>query len=104
MCSAKKQILVNSLVAHIAGLGVEGERAFEAENGTSRVGETHPPLESLKRAHEGLSVDPVECPVPLTFAVCLLDLLRVVGQAPLFVPGDSDGVNLTTQFSTQDFL
>jgi hypothetical protein len=95
---------VKLLVAHIAGLGVEGERALEPEDGTSRVGETHPPLESLKRAHEGLSADPVECPMPLTFAVCLLDLLRVVGEAQLVVPGHSDGVNLTTQFSTQDFL
>jgi hypothetical protein len=109
MCSAKKrnhQILVNLLVAQIPGLEREGERerAFEPENGTGRVGETHPPLESLKRAHEGLSVDPVECPVLLTFAVCLLDLLRVVGEAPLVVLGDRDGVKLTAQFSPQDFL
>jgi hypothetical protein len=107
MCSANKwnlQILVKLLVAHIAGLEVEGEGSFEPENGTSLVGETHPPLESLKRAHEGLSADPVECPMLLTFTVCLLDFLRVVGEAPLIVLGDCDRVNFTTQFSSQDFL
>jgi hypothetical protein len=77
---------------------------LEPEKGTSRVGETHPPLESFERAHEGLSVDPVQCPVPLTFAVCLLDLLRVVGEAPLVVLGDCDGVKFATQFGPQDFL
>jgi hypothetical protein len=107
MCSAKNwnlQIQVKLLVAHINGLEVEGERAFKPENGTSLVGETHPPLESLKRAHEGLSADPVECPMPLTFTVCLLDLLRVVGETPLIVLGDCDGVNFTMQFSPQHFL
>lgn len=83
---------------------MEGERAFEPEYGTSRVGETHPPLESFKRTHEGLSADPVERPVPLTFAFCSLDLLRVVGVAPLVVLGDCDGVNFATQFSRQNFL
>jgi hypothetical protein len=95
---------VKLLVAHVAGLEVERERALEPENGTSLVGETHPPLESLKRAHEGLSADPVEFPMPLTFTLCLLDLLRVVGEAPLVVLGDRDGVNFTTQFSPQNFL
>ena len=104
MCSAKEQILVNLLVAHIAGFELAGERTFERECGTIRVGETHPPVKSLKRAHEWLSADPVEFPMPLTFAVCLLDLLRVVGKAPLVVIGDCDGVNFTTQFGTQDFL
>ena len=97
---------MNLLVAHIVGLELEGERerAFETTNGASRVGDTHPPAESLKWAHEGLSADPVECPVPLTVAVCLLDLVRVVRQVPLVLIGDRHGVYFTTQFSTQDFL